>query len=804
LPAQCGRVVIAPSKYDRGGASRNTGIGSRILNHSFRLAAVAASALAFGVGAQDSAPVAESEIIEVYAHAPVGPASGDAQRAVANVQSVSGDALRPAGRRSIADTVQDLGSVFATDATGNPFQPDLFYRGYSLSPLLGLPQGMSVYLDGVRVNEAFGDTVNFDLIPLMALARADLVPGSNPVFGRNTLGGALALTAKSGFDFRGVGLEASGGAFGRIGGAAEYGVSNQDLALYLAADAYEEEGWRDFSRSRATRLFARGSWLADAETQVDLTLNTADNRLRGNGAAPQALLEAEGRDAVFTHPDETRPRLRFANLSASRTLQGGARISANSYVRHNRTRTFNGDGTEFEACEDPANVDDSGAPLLCEEDDGEEEVVEDLDGNAVTAGEGNDTATQNRSLTDQTAYGLAVQFEQSLGAHRLIAGVAADFGDIEFDSSTELGRLTDDRGTLGSGVYVGESIVDVHARNDSLGVYLMDMWKVNERLELSAAGRWNTTLVELRDQIPGGDLSGRHRFSRFNPMVGVSYAVAPAWMAFGSLAQATRAPTPVELTCANPDDPCRLPNGFVDDPPLDEVVTRTAELGLRHRSARWSGSAALFHAVSKDDILFITDGGLTNAGYFDNVGDTLRQGIELGADVALGGGWHAGVQVTALVAEFRESFLVNSPNHPVRDPLDEGAPAAATREVEKGDRVPLTPRHQYRATLEWRGERVEVGAEVVGRGSARYRGDEANVDSEQLASFAVTSLHADWNVLPQLTLFASVENLFDRDFETFGVYGEGDEVLGEDFEDARRFVGAGAPVAVEAGLRLRF
>lgn len=758
---------------------------------------IAASAAA----AQGAASVTT---IEVYASNPLDRAGGDAQRASANVQTLRGEALQPPGARSLADTVQDLGSVFATDATGNPFQPDLFYRGYSLSPLLGLPQGMAVYLDGVRVNEPFGDTVNFDLIPLVALARADLVPGSNPVFGRNTLAGALSLQTKSGFDARGTALEISGGDFGRRGASAEQGLAGDNAALYLAAETHAEDGWREHSRSRATRLFARGSWLPDARTQLDLSLNTADNRLRGNGAAPIELLQAEGRDAVFTHPDETRPRLALATLNASRQLDGGASLSANSYVRRTRTGTFNGDGTEFEACEDPANVDGSGQPLLCEEEDGGEEVVVDVDGNPVTASADNDSATQNRSLTRQLGYGLSLQFQQPLGAHRLTAGVAADFGDIEFDSSSELGRLSADRGTVGSGVYVGESRVDVDARNDSLGLFLSDTWRVNERWELSAAGRWNHTVVELRDQIPDGDLSGKHRFSRFNPMLGASVVVARGWTAFGSLGQSTRAPTPVELTCANPDDPCRLPNGFVDDPPLDEVVTRTAELGLRHRDARWQGSLALFHAVSRDDILFITDGGLTNAGYFDNVGDTLRQGVELGLGVELGRGWHAGLQFTALVAEFRENFLVNSPNHPQRDALDPDQPAAATRTVEKGDRVPLIPRQQYRATLDWRGERVEVGLEIVGRGSSRYRGDEANVDTQTLGSFAVAGLDAEWKLLPQLTLFGSVANLFDREFETFGVYGEGDEVLGPDYEDARRFVGAGAPRTFEAGVRVRF
>lgn len=753
--------------------------------------------------AQDAASAAaEVETIEVIANSPLGPADGDSRRATANVQRLSAEDLQGSGQRSIGEALQQLGSVFRTDATGNPFQPDLFYRGYSISPLLGLPQGMAVYQDGVRVNEPFGDTVNFDLVPLVALAGADLVPGSNPVFGRNTLGAALALRTKTGFDAPGAALELSGGEYGRWGVSGEYGVARDDLGVYLAAETFREDGWHDFSESRVGRVFARGTWLADAKSSIDLTLSAADNRLRGNGAAPRELLDEEGRDSVFTHPDETEPQLFFANLIGQRKFEGGANLSGNVYFRRNEIRIFNGDGTEFEECEDPANVDENGDPFLCEEDDDEEEVIEDFDGEPVVATDDNDSATQNRSRTDQDGYGVAAQWSQVFGAHRVAAGATLDFGDIDFASDTELGRLTENRGTVGSRIFVAESLVRVDARNDSFGVYLMDVWEVSPSFQLTLAGRWNRTEVELDDQVPDGDLSGDHRFSRFNPMLGYAWQFAPGWAAFGSVAQATRAPTPVELTCANPEDPCRLPNGFVDDPPLDEVVTRTAELGARYRGARLSGSAALFHAVSEDDILFITDGDLANQGYFDNVGETLRQGVELSLKWMIGRGWTAETQLTGLIAEFHDDFLVNTPNHPLRDA--EAEADESTRQVREGDRIPLIPRYQYRAALGWSGGAFEAGVEVVGRGDSRFRGDEANVDSSRLGSFALVNVQADWELRPGLTLFASLDNLFDRDFETFGVYGEADEVLGEEFEDARRFVGAGSPMMVQGGVRLKF
>ncbi len=452
----------------------------------------------------------EIETIEVYADAPIGPAHGDAQRAVGNGQSLDSSELARPGNRAIGDALQDLGSVFATDATGNPFQPDLFYRGYSISPLLGLPQGIAVYQDGVRVNEAFGDTVNFDLIPLIALSRADLVPGSNPVFGRNTLGGALALTTKTGFDAKGVGVDMSAGEFGRRGLSAEVGVAGDTLALYLSGELFKEHGWRDFSDSRASRVFARGTWLPDAATQLDLSLTAADNRLRGDGAAPIDLIEVEGRDAVFTHPDETRPKLGFLNFNGSHKLEDGVTLSLGTYFRRNRARGFNGDGTEYEACGDPVNVNGAGQAFLCEIGNDGEDVVRGRDGNPVVAGDDNDSATRNRSHTRQDSYGLSAQIEKLVGAHRLVAGGSVDFGDIRFTSDSELGRLTDSRGTIGSGVFVADSRVDVHADNDGVGVYLMDTWRATERLELVAAGRWNRSTIELRDQLPGGDLSGRH------------------------------------------------------------------------------------------------------------------------------------------------------------------------------------------------------------------------------------------------------------------------------------------------------
>ena len=775
-----------------------------------RLSALSASALALigslpAQAADADAPTELPEVI-VVGQTPLPAASIDLRDYPGNLQTANAKAIEDSQAINLADFLaRNMDGVHISDAANNPYQPDLFYRGYSVSPLLGLPQGLAVYQDGVRVNEAFGDTVNWDLIPEQAISSIELVPDSNPLFGQNAIGGSLVARTKNGFDYDGGELEVYGGSDNRISTTADYGVAGEKTALYVAAERFSEDGWRDHSRTEVQQLFARGSWRPDDKGQLDLTVTQADNRLRGNGAVPIELLEEEGRSAVFTYPDETKPKMLFVNLFGQRKLSDVLDIGGNLYVRRNNVRAFNGDGTEFDECEDPANVSGSGAPYLCESEDDGEEVVEDANGNPVVADDDNDSATQNRSHTKQRTIGGGLQASWRVNErNKLTFGGTVDFGRANFSSSTELASLTDERGTVGSGIYVEESFVHVKTRNDNYALYALDTWQATDALMFSIGGRYNHTEIQLRDQDPDGSLSGDHKFNHFNPMLGATLRINPQLTAFASASQATRAPTPVELTCANPDDPCKLPNGFVDDPPLDQVITRTFSVGLRQQSQTMRSSVSLFHALSHDDILFITDGNLTNEGYFDNVGKTLRQGVELAFHWKPLQNWSVDANYTYLVAEFREDFLVSSPNHPLRDPDDEDEVDESAREVSKGNRIPLIPKQLFNASIGWERDIGALRLQTVGRSKSRYRGDEANVDSEQLKGFMLLNLLGEVRPLPRLTVFARVENLLDKDYETFGVYGEGDEVLGDEFEDARRFVGPGAPRRFFAGIRLNF
>ena len=193
------------------------------------------------------APIA-ADAVDVVAVAPLPGGGIDARRVPANVRTFDADSLEATGVRSLGNLFDDsLGSATINESTGNPHQPDLRFRGFTASPLLGLPQGLAVYQNGVRLNEPFGDTIQFDLIPDFAVRRVQLVPGATPVFGLNALGGAVSIELANGLDSAGTRVELSGGSFGRADLTAEFGRRFGNTGLYLGASRRSENGWRDES-----------------------------------------------------------------------------------------------------------------------------------------------------------------------------------------------------------------------------------------------------------------------------------------------------------------------------------------------------------------------------------------------------------------------------------------------------------------------------------------------------------------------------------------------------------------------------
>ena len=731
-----------------------------------------------------------TEVVDVVGQTPLG-TGVEADRIASNVQSATAEDLRDQRALDLADFMKrNLASVFVNEAQSNPLQPDVQYRGFVGSPLLGLAQGIAVYQDGVRVNEPFGDTVNWALIPDSAIESVYLMPGSNPLFGLNALGGAIAIETKDGFSNPGTRAEAHGGSFGRLGLQFATGGSADDRYSYFLTGSYlEEDGWRDFSPTEALQLFGNLGWQS-AATSIDLNMTLADTDLIGNGPAPIELLEIN-REAIFTRPDQTENELTLINLIAEHEVSGTLTLTGNVYLRGSDISTYNGDDSNFEEC-----VDDPG--LICEVEDDEEELIFDQHDNPIPASDEVEGAAVNRTETEQDGAGFGMQaaWTGDLGGREnlFVLGFAYDESEIDFDSSTVLGELDATRLAIPSIFFWGDSFTQITSTASTTGFYLSDTFNLSENVALTVSGRYNDTQITLRDRL-GTALNGDHSFDRFNPAIGITARLSDRLAVYAGYSESNRAPSPVELTCADEDDPCRLPNAFLADPPLEQVVAETLEAGFR---GDWPGGdwhAGVFRTTNKDDILFISAGALTNEGFFDNVGKTRRDGIELNVNGQSGTSTTWFLNYTYLDATFRETLVFPSPNNPLA--ID------GEVTVGPGDRLPLIPRQLFKGGIRASiGDRVTIGGGVIAGGDFHMRGDEGN-DLERIGDYAVVNLRGDYRVSENVRIFLNIDNVLDEEYETFGLFGEADEVLGDNFQDSR-FLSPAAPRAAWLGVEVVF
>ncbi len=737
--------------------------------------------------------------IEVVATSALPGSGADRDQVPAHVRTFDRAAVDRLHPLTLPDFLeQRVGSVTVNDLQNNPFQPDVQFRGFTASPLLGNPQGLAVFQNGVRVNEPFGDTVNWDLIPDFAIEHIDLLAGSNPVFGLNALGGALALRMKSGFTYEGAALAVSGGSFARRDGVAEAGGRLGAFAWYAGGRWFAEDGWRAHSPTTVRQLFADLAWQGRA-AELGASLIAADNTLTGNGVAPVELLAAD-RTAVFTWPDETENRAATLALRGTAELHDMVALDGTAYAGGLRRRTVNGDAFDAEPCEgDPA--------VLCFGDDGP--ALLDQHGAAIATdvlGD-DDAGALNRSRTDSVPFGAGVQltWTHPLAGrpNRFLIGASIDAGRATFQSSTELGPVTPSRTVSGLGLFVsaGNEVqpVDLRSRTELAGVFLSDVLSLTDTLTLTVSGRFDYAHQVLDDRL-GTALDGAHSYERFNPAAGLTWRVAPPATLYAGYASASRAPSAAELGCADPEAPCRLPNAFVADPPLDQVVAHTVEAGARGTlplaTTRTRWSLGFFRTETDDDILFVASEGF-GRGYFRNAGTTRRQGIELD----LGGAFHGldwYLSYAFLDATFREALVLPSPNNPFAAP-------DGTIAVEPGDQIPGLPPHQlkvgasYDVTARWR-----IGGALVFAAEQYLRGDEANLDAP-LPSYWVVNLFTRYAVRDWLEVSLQIENAFDQDYATFGTYTETDELFLREAPTATnpRAYGPAAPIGVFAGIRVR-
>jgi outer membrane receptor protein involved in Fe transport len=722
----------------------------------------------------------------------------------ANVQTVKGKALEEQRSLTIADYMaQNMTGVNVNETQNNPFQPNVNFRGFTASPLLGTPQGLSVYQDGVRINEPFGDVVSWDLIPVNALANMSLMPGSNPLFGLNTLGGAISLQTKRGYTHRGGAVELSGGSWGRHNGQAEYGgVAANGVDYFIAGNYFDEDGWRDASPSKVRQMFGQLGW-RNASTDLSVSLALADNDLIGNGLVQKEFLRAQGWDAINTKPDQTANKLAFINFNGSHWLSDATMLSGNAYYRNARTRTLNGDVND-DIDPDDAGFDLSNCVAGADEDDAEVSC----------------SGALNRSKSRRVSYGFSgqVNFNQDwLGHNNLfIAGLGYDHSRTDFQQSTEFGTISGSRGVNGISVFGDEGEVDLRGVNRTWSLFATDTFSFNDVYHLTLSGRYNYTRVENSDQlIPNASnpesLTGNHRFRRFNPAIGLAITPSKSLSFYASYNEGNRAPTAIELGCANPAQPCKLPNAMAGDPPLEMVVSKTFEGGVRGKLTNEVGySASLYRTENTDDIQFIAANS-SGAGYFDNVGKTRRQGVDFGVNGETGKfRWYAGYSY--IKATYQSAFsIANEVNSSALDTDGDGE--EDTILVKKGDKIPGIPRHQLKLRGEWQAlPQWSIGTNILVFSSQYSHGNENNEHQGaggKVGGYTVVNLDSRYRLgNTGWQVFAKVNNVFDKKYHTGGMLGEtfftanGTFMGGDDEFSA--LVAPGAPRAAWIGVRYEF
>jgi iron complex outermembrane receptor protein len=731
----------------------------------------------------------------------------DVDKVPASVNAVGAGQIARTGSLSIADALQQqVPGIIVSDTTGNPFQPDIQFRGFVASPVAGTPQGLAVYQNGVRVNEAFGDTVNWDLIPTAAI-RSVTVVTNNPAFGLNALGGAINVLMKNGFNYQGAEINTMGGSFGRIQSSAQWGKQIDNFSVYGALEGLRDGGFRNFSESKVRRFYGDVGYRTDS-SEFHLNMGIASNNFGAAATVPVELLQKYW-GATYTTPQTTANRVGYVNLTGKVEATPTWTIEGSAHVRAFQHKTVDGNPTATQPCA-------ADSTLLCFNEGATPGAPANGLNGVQLANPFPDTAVLgqiDRTTTRSTTTGATLQAtntDQLFGHNnQFMVGTSFDSGVTRFGATAELGTIGPNYVVSGSGIFLGPSgtpisigPVSLRATNRYTGLYAQDTFDVTDAFSISGGGRFNYASINLEDQI-GTALNGSHTFSRFNPMIGGTYKITPELTAYAGYSEANRAPTPLELACADPARPCIIGAFLIADPPLKQVISRTVEAGFRGTKELNIGTlgwkVGAFRATNADDILAIPVP-LQGFGYFQNVGRTRRQGIE--AQVNLTSKTLQLYASYALVdARFLDALELNS-HSPYADPV------TGTIQVLPGNRIPAIPRNRVKFGIDYSiTDAFKVGGDALFVGSQYFVGDGSN-QAARLPGYSVFNVHASYQIDKTFQIYGRVDNIFDNRYATYGTFFDTNDVPnftngGAQFTDARS-VSPARPRAFYAGLKATF
>jgi iron complex outermembrane receptor protein len=736
-----------------------------------------------------------------------------------SVQTLSANDIGQNHSISILGTLsQRIPGLALSDSQGNATFEDVHYRGFAASPLQGTPQGIAVYQNGVRLNEAFGDTVNWDLIPDVAIDKLS-ISSNNPAFGLNAIGGALNMVMKNGFTFEGLEAEIEGGSYGHVNGSAQYGVKWGNWSFYAAAEAFRDGSYRRFSSSDIERLYTDIGFNGDlSEFHLIAAIGRSD--LGVVGSTPLDLTN-QSISAVYTSPQTTRNETGLLQLSGTVNLTDNLSVQTNIYGRYLGQKHIDGNDGNFESCGTRSSFPDK----LCLESAGfgagssaaffDQFVIRDAGGQTIPFVDV-PYGTIDRTSTNIATVGGALQvtYDAPLLGHgsNLVFGFSIDHSDIRFASNSTLGYINPalqvglNAALPGSGAIihtagdVGYAPVALDATTDYYGIYGAETFDITPDLSATVGLRINIIDTGTRDNTGSApELNADHSFAHASPQAGLTYRLGGGVSAYGGYSQSNRAPTSLELDCANRNKPCLLENSLVSDPQLKQVVADNYEIGLRGTEDIDTGQIGwtfgLYRNESRNDIIALAST-IMGRGYYTNVPETLRQGVELS------GRYHQGpltayANYSYVAATFQFTGMLSSPNNP-------RANAVGNITVHPGDTIPGIPSHQlkigadYQITPAW-----SIGGDIEYFGSQHLIGDYSNQNA-RLTPYFLTNIRSSYQISDSVQLFARINNLFDRRYASFGSYfdtgGVGQPIT--DHLTDPRSITIGQPISFFGGIKL--
>jgi outer membrane receptor protein involved in Fe transport len=621
----------------------------------------------------------------------------------------------PPGPAAAYQLLGRLPGVGLFDDQGSRLQPELDVRGFIVSPVVGQPQGVSVFLDGVRVNEPDAQEVNFDLIPTDAIAHAELVRGPSAIFGKNSLAGSLLLFTDRGESTPRASAELEGGPYGYRGGRVIAGGKVGAVDGFLLARMSNEEGWRQATGARARMLFANVGRRRDS-SDVALTVMYANDKLSEAGSLPESYLTVDRR-LNYTPGDFFLPRLWHLALRGERNTAGG-QLRGNVFWRRNAYEQYN------------VNVPPPNS----------------------------DGFVRNLSVGGLLEWTRPVQIggvwtTMTLGTEYSHADV-----DYRFLAVGSPGAPADSADLADAGCEFPSGLcTSIRTKEDNAALYAEVIASFTPSLSLTTAVRGDYVRLPIADLLAPSN-GATSTYWRASPKIGLNYRLTDDVRGYVAFNSGFRAPAALELSCADATAPCALPFALGADPPLEPVTVLDYEAGFDVEPApRTNLDVVGFVDDVRNDILFVQPTATT--GFFQNVPRTRRAGIETSGSLGLPAGLRLSGSYSYLAATYQTRVQLASA-------LD-NEPAA-----EPGDHFPNSPQHRGSVGLGlthvMRRAAFDGAVELRGVSGQYLRGDEGNVQP-QLPGYAVTDVRLSAH-FPRVTVRGYVTNLFNREYVDFGVY----------------------------------